>query len=138
MKTKHAHIIEAMRLPSVPVVFPKRATEDSSIIIATNGRIGENITMNRYCPCCHLLILRNSDEYCHRQFCSDLRAAAEHQKYIDEHGKYILQYETFDAITEVLRFDDKGECYNHADLIRDQVTNLFVINPDGSTVELRP
>lgn len=137
MKTKHAHIIEAMRLPSVPVVFPKRVIEGSSMITTTNGRIGENMTINRYCPCCHLLILRNSDEYCHRQTCVDIRAAAERQKHINEHGKYILQYETFDATTEVMRFDDEGECYYHADLIREQVADLFVINPDGSTVELR-
>jgi len=93
--------------------------------------------MNKYCPCCHLLIFRNSDQYCHRQSCSDLRAAAERQRQIDEHGKYILQWETFDAQTEIRRFDDKGECYYHAELIREQVADLFVINPDGSTVSLR-
>lgn len=137
MKTKHAHIIEAMRLPSVPVVFPKRATEDSPMIITTNGRIGENMTMNRYCACCHQIIIGNSDQYCSRQSCVDIRAAAEHQKYINEHGKFILQYETFDAKSEVLRFDDEGECYYHASLIRAQVVDLFVIHPDGSSVEIR-
>lgn len=45
--------------------------------------------MNKYCKCCHLLIIRNGDEY------------------------------------------------YHADLIREQVVDLFVIHPDGSTVELR-
>lgn len=107
------------------------------MITTINGLIGGNMTINRYCPCCHLLIIRNGDEYCHRQSCVDIRAAAERQKYINEHGKYILQYETFDATTEVMRFDDEGECYYHADLIREQVADLFVINPDGSSVELR-
>lgn len=137
MKTKHAHIIEAMRLPSVPVVFAKRVTEGNSMITTTNGRIGENMTLNRYCACCHQIIIGNGDQYCSRQICVDLRAAAERQKYINEHGKYILQYETFDATTEVMRFDDEGECYYHADLIREQVADLFVIYPDGTSVELR-
>lgn len=92
--------------------------------------------MNKYCKCCHLIIIGNSDEYCFRQNCVDIRAAAEHQRYINEHGKYILQYETFDAKSYVLRFDDEGECYCHASLIRAQVADLFVIHPDGSTVEL--
>ncbi|WP_324042580.1 hypothetical protein [Aeromonas caviae] len=137
MKTKHAHIIEAMRLPSVPVVFAKRVTEDNSMNTTTNGFIGENMTLNRYCACCHQIIIGNGDQYCTRQICVDLRAAAEHQKYIDDHGKYILQWVTFDAQTEILRFDDEGECYYHASLIRGQVADLFVIHPDGSSVELR-
>jgi len=107
------------------------------MITSHSGYLREAMTMNRYCPCCHLLIIRNGDEYCHRQSCVDIRSAAECQRYINEHGKYILQYETFDATTEVMRFDDEGECYYHADLIREQVADLFVINPDGSTVELR-
>ncbi|MGY4025874.1 hypothetical protein ACW5WQ_07955 [Aeromonas rivuli] len=93
--------------------------------------------MNRYCKCCHLIIIGNGDDYCSRQTCADVRAAAEHQKHIDEHGKYILQWETYDARTEMLRFNDEGECYYHASLIREQVADLFVINPDGSSVELR-
>lgn len=93
--------------------------------------------MTKYCKCCHLIIIGNSDDYCARQSCVDVRVAAEHQKYIDEHGKYILQWETFDAKSEVLRFDDEGECYYHASLIREQVADLFVIHPDGSSVELR-
>lgn len=93
--------------------------------------------MNKHCKCCHLLIIGNSDDYCHRQSCVDIRAAAEHYKYINEHGKYILQWKTFDAQTEILRFDDEGECYYHASLIREQVVDLFVIHPDGSSVELR-
>lgn len=137
MITKHAHIIEAMRLPSIPVVFSKRETEAPSVITTINVRIGENMTMNRYCPCCHLLIIGNTDQYCHRQSCSDIRAAAERQRHIDEHGKYILQWETFDAETEIRRFDDEGECYYHAELIRGQVADLFVIHPDGSSVEIR-
>jgi len=137
MKTKHAHIIEAMRLPSVPVVFPKRVIEGSSMITTTNGRFGENMTINKYCACCHLLIIGNSDQYCHRQSCLDLRAASERQRHIDEHGKYILQWKTFDAQTEIRRFDDEGECHYHAELIREQVADLSVINPDGSTVSLR-
>lgn len=108
MKTKHAHIIEAMRLPSVPVVFPKRITEDSSMITTTNGRIGENMTMNRYCACCHLIIIGNGDQYCSRQVCVDIRAAAARQHQIEQHGKFILQYETFDAQCETKRFDDEG------------------------------
>ncbi|XAG67419.1 hypothetical protein MRM75_12150 [bacterium 19CA06SA08-2] len=93
--------------------------------------------MNKYCKCCHLLIIGNIDEYCLRQSCVDIRAAAERQRYINEHGKYILQYETFDAKSEALRFDDEGECYYHASLIREQVADLFVIHPDGSSVEIR-
>lgn len=107
------------------------------MIITTNGRIGENMTMNRYCACCHLIIIGNGDQYCHRQSCVDIRTAAERQKYINEHGKFILQYETFDAKSEVLRFDDEGECYYHASLLREQVADLFVIHPDGQTVEFR-
>lgn len=107
------------------------------MITTHSGYLREAMTMNRYCPCCHLLILRNSDEYCHRQTCVDIRAAAERQRHINQHGKFILQYEIFDATTEVMRFDDEGECYYHADLIREQVADLFVINPDGSTVSLR-
>lgn len=137
MKTKHAHIIEAMRLPSVPVVFAKRVTEDNSMITTTNGFIGENMTLNRYCACCHQIIIGNGDQYCSRQICVDLRAAAEHQKYIDDHGKYILQWQTFDAQTEIRRFDDEGECLYHAELMRGHVADLFVINPDGSSVEIR-
>lgn len=93
--------------------------------------------MNKYCACCHLIIIGNGDQYCSRQVCVDIRAAAEHQKYINEHGKFILQFETFDAKSEVLRFDDEGECYYHASLIREQVADLFVIHPDGQTVEFR-
>ena len=94
--------------------------------------------MTKYCKCCHLgIVYGDSDNYCHRQTCVDIRAAAEHQKYIDEHGKFILQWETFDAKTETLRFDDEGECYYHASLIREQVADLFVIHPDGSSVEFR-
>lgn len=93
--------------------------------------------MNKYCACCHLIIIGNGDKYCSRQMCVDIRAAAEHQKYINEHGKFILQYETFDAQSEVLRFDDEGECYYHASLLREQVADLFVIHPDGQTVEFR-
>ncbi len=101
------------------------------------GFLGEAMTM-KYCKCCHLLIIGNGDDYyCHRQSCSDLRAAAERQRQIDEHGKYILQWETFDAQTEIRRFDDEGECYYHAELIREQVADLFVIHPDGSSVEIR-
>lgn len=137
MKTKHAHIIEAMRLPSIPVVFSKREFEAQPMITITSGLIGQNMTINKYCPCCGLLIIRNGDQYCHRQSCSDIRAAAERQRQIDEHGKYILQWETFDAQTEIRRFDDEGECYYHAELIREQVSDLFVIHPDGSSVELR-
>lgn len=106
------------------------------MITSINGYHGEGMTM-KYCKCCHLLIIGNSDEYCFRQNCVDIRAAAEMQKHIDEHGKYILQWETFDAKSEIRRFDDEGECYYHASLIRAQVADLFVIHPDGSTVELR-
>ncbi|QEE13601.1 hypothetical protein C1A23_25485 [Aeromonas hydrophila subsp. hydrophila] len=95
------------------------------------------IPMNKYCACCHLIIIGNGDQYCSRQVCVDIRAAAEHQKYINEHGKFILQFETFDSKSEVLRFDDEGECYYHASLIREQVADLFVIHPDGQTVEFR-
>lgn len=93
--------------------------------------------MNKYCKCCHLLIIGNSNEYCHRQSCVDIRAAAEHQRHIEQHGKYILQWETFDAQTEIRRFDDEGECHYHAELMREQVADMFVINPDGSSVEIR-
>lgn len=48
MKTKHAHILEAMRLPSVPVYFPK-STEAKPVITVTNGYIGENMTMAKFC-----------------------------------------------------------------------------------------
>lgn len=134
MKTKHSHIIEAMRLPSVPVVFAKRVTEGNSMITTTNGRIGENMTLNRYCACCHLLIIGNSDDYCHRQFCVDIRAAATRQRETEQHGKFILQYETFDAQSEIKRFDDEGERNYHASLMLDQVVDIFGINPDGTTV----
>ncbi|MGL4757083.1 MAG: hypothetical protein ACRCXB_32430 [Aeromonadaceae bacterium] len=134
MKTKHAHIIEAMRLPAVPVYFPKSATEEKSMITVTSGYLGGNMTMAKSCICCHLPIIGNGDHFCHRKTCVDIRAAAERQRQINEHGKFILQYETFDATTEVMRFDDEGECHYHADLIREQVADLFIINPDGSTV----
>ncbi|QWZ64745.1 hypothetical protein [Aeromonas sp. FDAARGOS 1417] len=91
----------------------------------------------KYCICCHLPIIGNGDYFCNRKSCVDIRAAAERQRHIDEHGKFILQYETYDATTEVLRFEYAGERDYHADLIREQVVELFGINPDGSTVEYR-
>lgn len=128
MKTKHAHIIEAMRLPSVPFVFSERAkpVSQSDVIQAASP--------SRICICCHLPIIGNGDHFCQRKSCVDIRAAAERQRQINEHGKFILQYETFDAKSEIMRFDDEGECHYHADLIREQVADLFIINPDGSTV----
>lgn len=107
------------------------------VIAALIAALSWSLMMNRYCACCHLIIIGNGDQYCSRQVCVDIRAAAERQRQIDEHGKYILQWETFDAQTEIRRFDDEGECYYHAELIREQVADLFVIHPDGSSVEIR-
>jgi hypothetical protein len=134
MKTKHAHIIEAMRLPSVPVFFPKSATEAKPVITVTNGYIGENMTMAKFCICCHLPITGSAAHFCNRKTCVDIRAAAARQRETEQHGKFILQYETFDAQTEIKRFDDEGERNYHASLMFDQVVDIPGINPDGTTV----
>ncbi len=134
MKTKHAHIIEAMRLPSVPVVFPKLATDASIMTVATNGHIMEKTNMARFCICCHLPITGSAAHFCNRKTCVDIRAAAERQRETEQRGKFILQYETFDAKSEIKRFDDEGERNYHASLMLDQVVDMFGINPDGTTV----
>jgi len=134
MKTKHAHIIEAMRLPSAPVFFPKPATEAKPVITVTNGYIVENMTMAKFCICCHLPITGSAVHFCNRKTCVDIRAAAARQRETEQHGKFILQYETFDAQTETKRFDDEGERNYHASLMLDQVVDIFGINPDGTTV----
>lgn len=92
------------------------------------------LLMTKYCICCHQAIIGNGDYFCHRQTCVDIRAAAARQQQIEQHGKFILQYETFDAQCETKRFDDEGERNYHASLMVGQVVEIFGINPDGSTV----
>lgn len=90
--------------------------------------------MTKFCICCHLPITGNGDYFCNRKTCVDIRAAAARQRETEQHGKFILQYETFDAQSEIKRFDDEGERNYHASLMLDQVVDIFGINPDGTTV----
>lgn len=91
--------------------------------------------MNKYCLCCHLLIIGNSDGYCNRRVCLDIRMAAEQQKIISESGKYLVQWETMDAEIKNQRFDDKGKAEEFYVGVNVNSVSAFLLYPDGRILE---
>ncbi|ASI23388.1 TPA: hypothetical protein P2K97_004153 [Aeromonas salmonicida] len=128
--TKHAHIIQAMRLPAVRFCGPSR----SSIRVSSSKR-GEAMTIQSICPCCYLPINGNSDGYCDRQTCIDVRMAAERQKLINESGQYLVQWETFDAEIKHQRFDDIIKANEFYVGVHGNSVSAFLQYPDGRILE---
>lgn len=91
--------------------------------------------MAKYCPCCHLLIIGNSDGYCNRRSCLDMRMAVEQQKLIDEQGKYLVQWETLDAEIKTKRFDDKAKAEEFYVGVYAGSVSAFLQYPDGRVLE---
>lgn len=108
------------------------------MITVVNGYNGQAMTtahgfLKDYCEHCHLRIYVCDGpfyNYCARKSCVDSRKTIEQMK-------YIVQWETFAAETKTRRFHDAWSCYSFVKSIRGQVTDLFVIHPDGSSVEIR-
>jgi hypothetical protein len=128
--TKHAHIIQAMRLPAARFCGPSRPS-----IRVLPGKLRDAMTIQTICPCCYLPITGNSDGYCNRRTCLDVRMAAERQKLIAEHGKYLVQWETMDAEIKHQRFDDKGKAEEFYVGVNANSVSAFLLYPDGRILE---
>lgn len=128
--TKHAHIIKAMRLPAARFCGPSRPS-----IRVLPGKLRDAMTIQTICPCCCLPITGNSDGYCNRQMCLDVRMAAERQKLISEHGKYLVQWETMSAEIKYQRFDDKDKAEAFYVGVCANAVSAFLQYPDGRILE---
>lgn len=128
--TKHAHILQAMRLPAIRFCGPSRPS-----IRISSGKLGEAMTIKATCLCCHLPINGNSDGYCSRQVCLDVRMAAERNKLIAEHGQYLVQWETMDAQIKHQRFADKDKAEAFYVGIYANSVSAFLQYPDGRILE---
>ncbi len=128
--TKHAHIIQAMRLPAVRFCGPSRSS-----IRVSPGKLGEAMTVQSICPCCYLPINGNSDGYCNRQTCIDVRMAEERQKLIDESGDFLVQWETMDADIKYQRFDDEEKAKTFYVGVYANSISAFLQYPDGRILE---
>lgn len=131
--TKHAHILQAMRLPAVRFCGPSRPS-----IRVSPGKLGEAMAVQSICPCCYLPINGNSDGYCNRQMCLDVRMAAERNKLIAEHGPYLVQWETMDAEIKHQRFADKDKAEAFYVGIYANSVSAFLQYPDGRILEKQP
>lgn len=104
-------------------------------IRALPGKLGDAMTVQSICPCCHLPINGNSDGYCNRQTCIDVRMAAERQKLINESGQYLVQWETFDAEIKHQRFDDIIKANEFYVGVHGNSVSAFLQYPDGRILE---
>lgn len=128
--TKHAHIIQAMRLPAVRFCGPSRSS-----IRVSPSKLGEAMTVQSICPCCYLPINGNSDGYCNRQTCIDVRMAEDRQKLIDESGDFLVQWETMDAEIKNQRFDDEEKAKTFYVGVYANSISAFLQYPDGRILE---
>ncbi|MEP8109350.1 hypothetical protein ABKS10_14505 [Aeromonas caviae] len=135
--SKHQHILQAMRQSIIDKGFsvsrfcgPSRPSTRVS-----PGKLGEAMTLQSICPCCYLPINGNSDGYCNRQMCIDVRMAAERNKLIAEHGQYLVQWETLDAQIKHQRFADKDKAEAFYVGIYADSVSAFLQYPDGRILE---
>jgi hypothetical protein len=99
------------------------------------GKLGDAMTVQSICPCCHLPINGNSDGYCNRQTCIDVRMAAERQQLINESGQYLVQWETLDAQIKHQRFADKAKAEEFYVGVYANSVSAFLQYPDGRILE---